>query len=204
VPVPTLRTARLTLRPFTAADAPALEVLVGAYEVALNTMSIPHPYPAGAAAVWIGGHEDDFRNERIHHFAIDDGEVAGAIGLIMKGEGLAELGYWLGVPFWNRGYMTEAAAEVLRYGFVERGLRRIFACCFARNAGSARVMEKIGMRHEGTLRAHAMKWGEPQDVMFYGILREEWPAPNARETEEETAGRGEERSSARDDSPSFP
>lgn len=171
---PILRTARLTLRPFTPDDAPIVQRLASAYEVSLNTMSIPHPYPDGAAAVWIATHAEDFAQDRIHHFAIDDGQVTGAMGLIMKGDGVAELGYWVGVPYWNRGYASEAAREVIRYGFETVGLRRIFACCFARNPGSARVMQKAGMQYEGTLRRHAMKWGEPQDVLYYGLLREEW------------------------------
>jgi RimJ/RimL family protein N-acetyltransferase len=174
--VPTLRTARLTLRPFTLADAPDVHRLAGAYEVALNTLMIPHPYPDGAAEEWIASHQKSFEANAIHHFAIDDGQLCGAIGLIMKDAGIAEVGYWVGVPYWNRGYVTEAAREVLRYGFEDLGLQRIFAGCFARNPASARVMQKIGMQYEGTLRRHVVKWDEPQDITFYGILRDEWPA----------------------------
>ncbi|HEX7809940.1 MAG TPA: GNAT family protein [Thermoanaerobaculia bacterium] len=170
----TLHTPRLTLRPFTLDDAPAVQRLAGAYEVALNTLMIPHPYPDGAAADWISSHEEDYRENRIHHFAIDDGELCGAIALILRDEGLAEIGYWLGVPYWNRGYVSEAAREVVRYGFEDIGLRRVFAGCFARNPASARVMVKAGMKYEGTLRQHTLKWGEPQDLTFYGILRDEW------------------------------
>jgi [ribosomal protein S5]-alanine N-acetyltransferase len=75
---------------------------------------------------------------------------------------------------WGRGYATEAAAEVIRYGFEECGLQRIFAGCFLRNPASGRVLEKVGMQREGTLRRHQMKWGEPLDIAFYGLLREEW------------------------------
>lgn len=173
-PVPTLRTARLTLRPFTLDDVTAVQTLVSPYEVALNTLMIPHPYPDGAAAEWIATHQKDFDENRIHHFAIDDGEVAGAMGLVMKEGPIAEIGYWIGVPYWNRGYASEAATEVLRYGFEELGKERIFAGCFARNPASARVLEKIGMRHEGTLRRHQVKWGELLDIEFYGVLRDEW------------------------------
>jgi RimJ/RimL family protein N-acetyltransferase len=166
----------LTLRPFTLADAPLVHRLAGAYEVALNTLMIPHPYPEGAAEEWIATHQEAFDANAIHHFAIDDGQLCGAIGLIMKDAGIAEIGYWLGVPYWNRGYVTEAAREMLRYGFEDLGLQRIFAGCFARNPASARVMEKIGMRYEGTLRRHVVKWDEAQDITFYGILRDEWTA----------------------------
>ena len=173
----TLRTPRLTLRPFTLDDAPAVQRLCGAYEVALNTLMIPHPYPDGAAEEWISRHGEDYEQNRIHHFAIDDGELAGAMGLVMKGDGIAEIGYWIGVPFWGRGYASEAAREVLRYGFEDCNLHRIFAGYFTRNPASGRVMEKAGMKYEGTLRHHALKWGEYVDVAFYGILRDEFQQP---------------------------
>jgi [ribosomal protein S5]-alanine N-acetyltransferase len=172
---PTLRTARLTLRPFTLDDAPAVQRLASAREVALNTLMVPHPYPEGAAEAWIGTHQDHFDRDRIVHFALDDGEVIGAMALILKpDQDMGEIGYWTGVPFWNRGYTSEAAAEVVRYAFEERGLNRVFAAHFARNPASGKVLQKLGMQYEGTLRAHEKKWGEYMDVVFYGILREEW------------------------------
>ncbi|HYI13648.1 MAG TPA: GNAT family N-acetyltransferase [Thermoanaerobaculia bacterium] len=185
MPPPTLHTTRLTLRPFTLADAPALHELVSAREIALNTLTIPHPYPPGAAEQWIGKHEAEYRENVNHHFAIDDGQVVGTITLMMKDEGMAEIGYWVGVPFWGKGYVSEAAAEILRYGFEEVGLQRIFAGYFSRNAASGRVMEKIGMQYEGTLRHHVLKWGERLDIVFYGILRDEFIA---RGTGRKTAG----------------
>jgi [ribosomal protein S5]-alanine N-acetyltransferase len=171
---PTLRTERLTLRPFTAADAPAVQKYVSAREVALNTLNIPHPYPEGAAAEWIAKHDEDFAQNRILHFGIDDGEVVGVMALMMKDEGIAEIGYWVAVPFWNRGYASEAARAVLRYGFEERGLHRIFAGVFTRNPASARVLEKCGLKYEGTLRQHVKKWDEYVDLAYYGMLRSEW------------------------------
>lgn len=171
---PTLRTERLTLRPFTMDDAPAVQTLASAYEIALNTLSISHPYPEGAAAEWLATHDDDFAQNRIIHFGLDDGEVVGAMGLILKGDAIGEIGYWIGVPFWGRGYASEAAREVMRYGFEERGLVRIYAAHFGRNAASGRVLQKARMQYEGTLRRHLKKWDEYVDVVFYGALREEW------------------------------
>lgn len=171
---PTLRTARLVLRPFTADDAPSVQQLAGAYEVALNTLMIPHPYPDGAAAQWIASHQADFEEDRLIHFAIDDGQLAGAAVLVNKGDGIAEIGYWIGVPFWGRGYASEAAREVVRYGFEERGFQRIFAQHFTRNAASGRVLQNAGMTYEGTLRRHLKKWDEYVDLACYGILRDEY------------------------------
>ena len=176
---PVLRTKRLTLRPFTLADAPAVEQLAGEREIALNTMFVPHPYPEGAAVGWIEMQQADFDAGRNHTFAIDDGALAGAIGLMMKGDGIAEIGYWIGKPYWNRGYASEAAVAIIRYGFEQANLERIFAGYFARNAASGRVMQKAGMTYEGTLRKHAVKWGERLDMVFYGILREEFVTRSA-------------------------
>ena len=100
---PTLRTERLILRPFTLDDAPAVQPLAGAYEVALNTLMIPHPYPDGMAEQWIGTHSADFDEERSENFAIDDGQLAGAVGLIFKGDGIAEIGYWIRGEFSSVG-----------------------------------------------------------------------------------------------------
>ena len=77
---------------------------------------------------------------------------------------------------WGLGYATEAAAELLRFGFDRLGLHRITAGCWAANIGSARVMEKIGMRREAHLREGAWIQGSWQDVFHYAILNHEWRA----------------------------
>jgi RimJ/RimL family protein N-acetyltransferase len=106
--------------------------------------------------------------------------LVGAIGLTLKpAHGRAEVGYWIGVPFWNRGYATEAAALVLGFGFGELGLNRVHAQHFSRNPQSGRVMRKLGMRHEGRLRQHVLRWGSPEDLEQFGILRDEWKSGSA-------------------------
>jgi ribosomal-protein-alanine N-acetyltransferase len=167
-----IRTERLTLRHFTAADAPQVQRLAGAHEVAAATLLIPHPYPDGAADSWIAA-QPERRAQGVETFAIEaDGEVIGAIGLhIERDHDRAELGYWIGVPFWGRGYATEAARAIVDYGFATHRLRRIFAVHFANNRASGRVLQKIGMQHEGRMRAHAKKWGEYVDLEMYGVVR---------------------------------
>ena len=171
---PTLRTARLVLRPLTLADAPRVQELAGAREVALNTLLIPHPYPDGAAEEWIAEREAKFEEGNVT-FAIDDGELVGVMGLhIKRDDDTAEIGYWIGVPYWGRGYASEAGAEVIRYGFEVQKLNKIYAAYFARNPASGRVLRKLGMKHEGTLRQQHKKWGEYVDSEFYAILREDY------------------------------
>jgi len=175
---PSLTTERLILRPFTADDAPAVEGMVGEREIALNTLMIPHPYPPGAAAEWIAKQPQRYANGEESTFAITrrkEGDLVGAVGLIIRTEhDKGEFGYWIGKQFWGRGYATEATAAVIRYGFEELSLNRIFAVHFSRNPSSGRVMLKNGMRHEGTLRQDLKKWGEYVDMEAYGILRSEW------------------------------
>jgi RimJ/RimL family protein N-acetyltransferase len=168
-----LATDRLLLRPFTLDDAPAVQRLVSAYEIAENTLLIPHPYPEGAAAEWIGKLGTNPNN---HVFAIVlGGDVIGAIGLEIAPEhDRGEVGYWIGVPYWGRGYMTEAVRAVLGWAFESLRLHRVFAMHFTRNPGSGRVMQKAGMRHEGTLRGHDKKWGQHLDCEVYGIVHTDW------------------------------
>lgn len=128
---PTLETSRLLLRPFSLTDAPAVKALAGAEEVAWTTLNVPHPYEDGMAEDWIRSHAPGWAADEQAAFAMldrDGDELVGAISLlIMRAHERAELGYWVGVPYWNRGYATEAARAVLRFGFEELGLHRIYA-----------------------------------------------------------------------------
>lgn len=175
---PTLHTARLLLRPFTRDDAPRVQLYAGAREIAEMTGHIPFPYPDGAAEEWIAAHAGEWRRGVAVTFAIvlrEPRQLLGAIGLTMHPEHRrAELGYWLGIPFWNQGYMTEAARAVLRFAFDALELNRVYASHFVRNPASGRVMQKSGMTCEGTLRQHFLRWDRPEDLVYYGILKDEW------------------------------
>ena len=171
--IPTLTTKRLTLRPFKPSDAADVQRLAGEREVAATTLNIAHPYEDGMAESWIADHEKNWSSGTTLTLAITtaaDGLV-GAISLkLTVGHNSAELGYWIGVPYWGRGYATEAARAIVDFGFKDIGLSRIHAHFLADNVASGRVMEKLGMRHEGVLRQHIVKWGERHDVVLYGIL----------------------------------
>jgi RimJ/RimL family protein N-acetyltransferase len=182
---PTLETTRLLLRPFTLADARDVQRLAGEREVASTTLNIPHPYEDGMAEEWIGTHQEKYERGELVNFAIvrrADNALMGAIGLrITQQHTHAELGYWLGKPYWNAGYGTEAAYAVVAYGFERLGLHRIHASHMTRNPASGRVLQKIGMRSEGCLRQHVNKWEVFEDLALYGILRSEYVPPTPRE-----------------------
>ena len=171
--IPTLKTERLLLRPFDPADAPTVQRLAGDEEVASTTLTIPHPYESGMAEAWIETHAANWAAKKAVTLAVTteaDGLV-GAMGLHLKLEHLrATLGYWIGVPFWNRGYATEAAAALLQFGFDHLGLNRIEAEHFTRNPASGRVMEKLGMTREGVRRQHVLKDDELEDLALYAVL----------------------------------
>lgn len=181
---PTLETKRLVLRPFTLADAPEVQRLAGDKEIAKTTLNIPHPYEDGVAEVWIETHLERIKRGELVNFAIvlrKSRSLMGVVALnLNQAHASAEMGYWIGVPYWNNGYITEAAHAALRYGFETLNLNRIHAGYMENNPASGRVMEKIGMRYEGRLRKHLCKWGEFYDLLLYGILRSEYEPVDER------------------------
>jgi [ribosomal protein S5]-alanine N-acetyltransferase len=177
---PELTTERLHLRPLGPDDAPEVQRYGGAWEIADVTLAVPHPYEDGVAEEWIAGHAAAFGRGELAVFGIariSERRILGVIDLrIDREQRRAEMGYWIGLPFWGKGYCTEAARALLDYGFRELDLNRIAADHLARNPASGRVMRKIGMTREGRLREHARKWDRFEDVVVYGILRKEWAA----------------------------
>ena len=175
---PVIRTERLTLRPFRLEDAKDVQRLAGSKAIADTTARVPHPYEDGMAEKWIKSHRGLFRRRKAVIYAVtrsDTKKLVGAIGLeLHMADERAEIGYWIGRRYWNRGYATEAAEAMLMYGFMELGLKRIYAHHMKRNPSSGRVMQKIGMKREGLLRQHLKKGRRFEDLVFYGILREEF------------------------------
>jgi RimJ/RimL family protein N-acetyltransferase len=179
-PAPTLHTARLALGALSEQDLPALIALAGAFEIADTTATIPHPYSEDDARIFLALDAAESAAGDAVRFAVRlDGEgLIGVVGLqqIARDRLRAELGYWIGVPWWGKGYATEAARAVVRYGFDELGLHKIHAHYLTRNPASGKVLERVGMRREGMLREEVRKWGRFEDVILCGILRSD-PRP---------------------------
>jgi len=175
-----LETSRLVLRPLIVDDAPAIARLAGRREIADTTLAIPHPYSEEQARVWLSSQAgaDNTKPRHIIFAATlkSDGQLIGAIGLhnVDQEHALAEMGFWIGVEFWGRGYATEGAARVVRFAFEELNLNRVFACYMVRNPASGRVLEKVGMKREGLLRQRVRKWGVFEDIILLAILRQDW------------------------------
>lgn len=176
--IESLQSERLQLRGFSLHDATAVQKLASDFEIADTTLRIPHPYELSMAEDWIIRQETAIEQQEELTWAItlrDDSSLVGSVGLILNRVFKhAELGYWIGKPFWGKGYATEAARLVLGYAFQTLELHRVHAHHMSRNPSSGRVLLKIGMQHEGHLRQHIRKWNRFEDIDLYGILRSEW------------------------------
>ena len=145
-----------------------------------NTANMPYPYKEADAEFLIHEVVDKgFENETDFVFAIrnkENGLIMGLIGIHHwdKANQKAEIGYWLGKEFWNKGYVTEAMAEVLAFGFKVLNLNKMFANFFPHNPASGRVMEKSGMRQEAVLKQEIYKNGKFLDFVRYSILKEDF------------------------------
>ena len=162
------------LRAFVPADAPRVKLLAGERVVAETTAFIPHPYPAGAATAWIATHGAARAAGTEYTYAIAeiDGPLVGAIGLRPERIEHENIGYWIGRPYWGRGYATAAVRALIALGFGLLDLEALTASHLARNPASERVMEKCGML---LLRAERRDHrGTPEDFCVRGITREAW------------------------------
>jgi ribosomal-protein-alanine N-acetyltransferase len=171
---PTLSTTRLSLRPLAPFDASDVQRLAGRFEVAGTTVNIPHPYPDGAAATFIRAQTDGWRDDTSATWAVTrDGAFIGCVGLqlVSRTHGRARLGYWIAQGEWNRGYATEACRAVVDWAFAD-GWHRVEADHLCRNPASGRVMQKLGMQHEGRMRAYYRRFDRWEDVELYAILAE--------------------------------
>ncbi len=133
----------------------------------------PHPYTKADAQSWI---QSALSANPETNFAIEvSGEAAGGIGLEIKTDVerfSAEIGYWLGEEFWNRGICTDALKAVTPWAIKTYNLNRIFAVPFAENLASMRVLEKAGYRSECVMRRSAFKDGRFVDQTLYAYVLE--------------------------------
>ena len=160
-------------------DKPALIEFLSSKQIYDTTLTIPHPYVPSHADTWLQKRIELNRlNMKEVSFAIRDAtdRMIGAIGadsIQLGSSHRAEIGYYLGVPFWGQGIMTDAVRVYVDYAFGELDLLRLTAHTFEFNTGSSRVLEKNGFKLEGRLRKHFRKDGELLDARIYGLLRDD-------------------------------
>jgi [ribosomal protein S5]-alanine N-acetyltransferase len=180
----TLETTRLILRPLSLADMRSIQCVASRHEVADTMISIPHPYPDGEAEQYLRRQIAEFEAEQLVSFAIErksDKAFCGVIEIrdIEREHSQAELSFWLAVEVWRQGYMSEALKPMLRFGFEDLDLNRLYAYHMTRNPGSGKVLQKNGFVQEGLLRQRVRKWGVFEDVKLWAILRRDWHSETA-------------------------
>jgi RimJ/RimL family protein N-acetyltransferase len=139
-----LTTARLVLRSPRLDDAKAITALINDRRVAENMASVPHPYRRKDAKTFI----EAAKAKPLFAITLSDGTLIGGCGAPYRGEH-PELGYWIGVPHWGNGYVTEAARAVIDYCFGELGYDALHAGARVSNPASRRVLEKCGFQWTG-------------------------------------------------------
>lgn len=181
-----METKRLRLRPFLFSDSARVALLAGDRRIAFNTATLPHPYEERMAVEWIARHETYRAEGSQYIYALEKKDekkdetkdahvLVGAMGLVVNAtHRQAELGYWVGVPYWGQGYATEAGEAMLDFAFRELPIQKVFARHFAANPASGRVMQKLGMKVEGRLREHLIRFEIAHDLVYCGILRSEY------------------------------
>ena len=170
-----IETKRLLLRPPIHKDALQVATHLSNPLISKTTLHIPYPYSKSDARMWIRKSKEAVKDFTAITFVIvlkKTNEMVGAIGLHPNTEhNRAEAGYWIAVPYWNKGIATEALQEVLAYGFNELGFHKIYATHLIENLSSGKVMMKAGMKREGRLNDHYKKGDEYVSVIQYGMTR---------------------------------
>lgn len=169
-----LYTQRLTLRRFNRDDAIMVSKLCNNTVLHEMTLSLPYPYTETMAVEWIQRHEAWWDNNERYEWAIEHTQTKQLMGAIGLGyhptHNHGEIGYWVGEPFWNQGYASEAAQAVIQWAFEEKNYHRVFARHFLFNHASRKVMEKAGMSYEGKQIDHIVKNGRYHTLEVCSII----------------------------------
>ncbi len=174
-----LKLKSASIRPWSMEDAVAVQRYANNRKIWLNLRDVfPHPYTLENAQAFLSYVTQE--NPQTAFAIATPAEAIGCIGLTLGGDvhrKAAELGYWLGEPYWGRGIMSEVVGRFTRRAVEVFDLQRIFAEPFANNRASVRVLEKAGFVCEGRLRASIFKDGQLQDSFLYACVRDNAARP---------------------------
>jgi RimJ/RimL family protein N-acetyltransferase len=161
--IPVLETKRLTLRAPCLEDAKTVAMLANDRRIAENTARIPHPYKLSDAESFIAAANAN-EGDALFLITLRDRTVIGASGITTLAD-QPELGYWLGVPYWGKGYATEALHALIDYAFTDLGHAALAAGARVTNPASRRVLEKCGFQWTGVglYRIRAINSSAPID-----------------------------------------
>jgi len=175
---PIIDTKRIRLRKPAVRDIARIMTLANNPKIEEMTLSFPYPYQEEDAVSWLETANTGFEEKDHYIFAIatlPEDVFIGGIGLEVESDfNRAEVGFWLGEPYWNKGYVTEALGSILKFGFEELSLHKIYAIHLDKNPSSGRVMEKNGMIREAKLVDHIKKGDKYFDVIQYRLTKKEF------------------------------
>lgn len=170
-----LETERLLLRPPNAADISHFVPLIRDFDVAKNLSRVPHPYTEDDACAFIVATAQGWTSGDDLAFAIlrkSDGAYIGAGGVHPKQNW--EIGYWLGKPYWGKGYATETAARLVAFGFEQKGADRLLGKWFHDNPASGRVLEKAGFTPAGEEMSNCLARGRKVPAHVVALDRNDY------------------------------
>lgn len=175
---PELHTERLHLRRIRLSDFNSLIRYANNEKISDQIINIPYPYKEEDAVTRMNFVLQGFQNQERYVFAItlkDQDELIGEIGIHLdKTNDSAQVGYWIGETFWGQGIVSEALAAILKFGFEELNLNKIYATHYPDNIASGRIMQKNGMIKEGELKQHYKIKGKYRDLIQYRLTKDEF------------------------------
>jgi ribosomal-protein-alanine N-acetyltransferase len=170
--VPILTTNRLILRPYEFGDIPRLIELLNEKAISETSPTIPYPYNEQLALEWMINQFIHCSTGRFYAFAVvlkNTKELIGSISLTLKPEKQAEIGFWIGKPYWSKGYCSEAAKKVIAYVFEKLELELVYAECMHANEASSKVLKNLGMEFEKTVTTHIYRINQDLELDRYTI-----------------------------------
>jgi RimJ/RimL family protein N-acetyltransferase len=167
-----LETERLVLRRPTLADVKAIAALINDLRVSINLRRVPHPYSQDHAVEFVRSLAAEPRNTV---FLIEcDAVPIGVVGVDWREPDAPELGYWLGVEYWGRGYGTEAARAVFDFAFEEFCIDALFSGARVTNPASRNILEKCGFQWSGVELHRFEALGSSTPVDCFRLSRSVW------------------------------
>jgi RimJ/RimL family protein N-acetyltransferase len=140
------------------------------------TTRVPHPYPAGAAKAFIDmSIQEKAAGRMYNHVIMDSGTIVGVAGLMqVKLKEKAEIGYWIGKPYWSKGYATFAVRQLLGFAFTGLQLSKVYAHVLDYNRASQKVLEKNGLVYTREFIEYDARWRKDILLYEYEITSQQW------------------------------
>ena len=178
-----IKTKRLLLRPLRKGDEKSIVENINNLNVSKWLLVVPYPYKNKEALSWIKRNRAKWKRKKNEDYTFgielkETEKVIGGIGIhqIDNFQKKAEVGYWLGEKYWNKGLGSESLNEIIKFGLRKLNVKRLEALVFVGNPSSGRLLEKFGFRNEGHKRksARCKADGKIKDEYIYGLLKEDF------------------------------